>query len=251
VLIVLDAGVVRRDFPVAYANWLLGESPADAAGRTPSWRADLPDGEAQALARQEREKVEAAIGAHLDLARPLDHRPDGEAVVRATTRVVQAADLDHIRSMLLGSWGADSARRMGTVPLTILALGLLSLVGALVASFRARSRELGVLRSCGLTRAGLLRLALGESLLIGLSALIVGLAGGAAAALALLRITTLIGYEHRGMVGLVPQFIMPWTWLWPGLVLCLVVCALAALWAGWRTGRTPPASLVAAGPRLS
>jgi putative ABC transport system permease protein len=243
VMLVLAADAVRRDFPVAYANFLLGNLPS-AAGRSSSFPGDLPSADALAASAAERDAVEAAVAAAVNLTRSVEHRPDGGPATRAAARVVQTDDLDRTRHALLGDWGGGTARRMGWVPLVVLGLSLLSVAGALVASLRARGRELGVLRSCGLSRSGLARLALAESLLLGLAAVPVAAVFGGGGAWVLLEVTAVVGYR-LDFAGIRPEFTVPWEWLWPGWALTALVCGLAAVWAGWRVGRTPPATLMA------
>jgi hypothetical protein len=101
-----------------------------------------------------------------------------------------------------------------------------------------------VLRSCGLGRAALLRLALAECVLVGLAAVAIATWFGVVGAWLLLRVSTIAGY-HLRFVGIQPDFVVPWAWLAPGWLATVGVCALAALLAGWRLGRTPPADLLA------
>lgn len=248
VLVLLDGDTVRRDFSTAYANFLLADPPA-TTGVDAGFRSDLPDADAHAIARDQREALAATLTALIDPAKPVSHHPEGGEAVTATRRVIQVADLDGMRASLMGEWGAAAVKRMGIAPLFVLALALLPVIGTLVAALRARSRELGVLRSCGLTRSGLLRLALGEGLLLGVAALIIGSIAGALSAWMLLKLTTVLGYLF--FIGLSPTFLVPWTWLWPGAAATIVICALAALWAGWRIGRIPPALLAASSTRVS
>lgn len=246
-LVVLDAAAVRRDFPSApWANYLLGDPPDDGADAR--FRTDLPEPDARAIAHPQRMRLEDGLAALVDLDRRLAHRPDGVHEVTLSGRTVQVDDLDATRASLLGDWGGGAVRRMGLMPLTALALALFAVAGTLAASLRARSRELGILRACGLTRAGLLRLALGEALLVCLAATAIGFAAGAAAAWLMLEITAILGY--RLFIGVAPGYVVPWAWLWPGAALAAAVCVLAAAWAAWRVGRSSPAAL-AAGPRPS
>jgi len=242
-LVILGAETARRDFPVAHANYLLGNSVPGEHGRISRFRGALPPLEAYQASIAEREMLETAVGAAIDLERPIEHRPDNGIPTVASKRVAQVDDLDRTRHELLGGWGGGTVKKMGWLPLVALAVSLLSVTGTLVVSLRSRGRELGVLRSCGLTRFGLLRLAVAESLLIGVSAVVAaGLFGGAEAWL-MLKVASILGY-HLDFAGIRPEFTIPWGWLWPGALLTAAICGLAALWAGWRIGRIPPAVLM-------
>lgn len=244
-MLVLDADTVRRDFPVAHVNFLLGDTYREGDASSTMFRSDLSKDEAYARSRAEREAIESALIRIVDLARPIEHRPDGENVVVAKKRVAQVDDLDRTRASLRGEWGGAAVKRMGQAPLLVLALSLLSVSGALVGSFHARSRELGVLRSCGLTRFGLARLAVAEALLLGVAAIpIAALLGGVGAAM-MLEVARVVGYR-LDFAGIQPELIVPWSWFWPGLLVTAIVCALAAIWAAHRVGRTPPASMISA-----
>lgn len=244
-MLVLDADTVRRDFPVAHVNFLLGDTFAGGDHVPTRFRNDLSKEEAYARSRTDRETIESAVAGIVDLTRPIEHRPDGETVVVANRRIVQVDDLDRTRASLRGDWGGAAVKRMGQAPLLVLALSLVSVSGSLVGSFRARSRELGVLRSYGLTRFGLARLAIAEALLLGAAAVPIAALLGGVGALMMLQVASVVGYR-LDFAGIQPELIVPWPWLWPGLVVTAVVCCLAALWAAYRVGRTPPASMISA-----
>lgn len=250
VMVVLAAETVRRDFPVAYANYFLGNPAPDAAGTIPGFRRDVPVNEAHAQASTARQEVESSFRAAVDLQRPIEFQPDGGPRVRTPVRTVQVDDLDRTRFELLGNWGGGSAQRMGWLPLLVLAISLLSVSGAVAASMRAHGYELGVLRSCGLTRFGLLRLALAESLMIGLAAIPVAAFLGAGVAWIMLDVTSLVGYR-LDFAGIRPDFVVPWAWFLPGGLLTLIVCGLAALWGGWRVSRTAPSVLLSGSTKTS
>lgn len=241
-MVVLDADVARRDFPVAHANFLLGNT-LTAEGVPTAFQSELPKLEAFAASNAERETLERNISQIGDLNRPLDYRTEEGNERRANRRIVQVDDLQRTSYELKGDWGGGAVKRMGMLPLFVLGLSLFSVCGALAASFRASARELGVLRSCGMTRFGLARLALAESLLLGLSAFPVAALIGGAGAWILLEVSSVVGFR-LDFTGIKPTFVVPWRWLAPGFVVTFVVCVLASLWAAWRVGRIPPATLL-------
>ncbi|WP_428307719.1 FtsX-like permease family protein [Lacipirellula sp.] len=249
VMVVLSADTVRHDFPVAYANFLLGGSLVNGAGQPNLFRGDLPRDEAYDASNREREALEAALAAAVDLQRPIEFQPDGGPAVVANQRIAQVDDLDRTRFELVGDWGGGAVKRMAVAPLLALALSLSTVSGTLVVSLRARSRELGVLRSCGLTRMGLARLALAESLLLGLAAIPVAAFVGTGGAWLMLEVANVVGYR-LDFSGINAELTIPWAWLWPGALLTLIICGLAALLAAWRVSRTPPATLMSGAANL-
>jgi putative ABC transport system permease protein len=244
VMVVLDANSVRRDFHVGcYANFLLGNPLLDGNGNIPGYRQDLPEVEADAASEVERESLEAKLAATIDLTIPVDYELEPNVKVQANSRVVQVDDLDRTRAALWGEWGGKAVKRLGQLPLIILTLSLFSVSGTLMISMRSRAHELGVLRSCGLTRVAMVRLCIAEGVLLGLSAIpVAALLGGGSAWIAL-EIASIIGYR-LDFSGIDPTFVVPWSWLWPGAVITAAVCCLAAVWAGWRISRVAPAALI-------
>ena len=129
---------------------------------------------------------------------------------------------------------------MSKLPLIGLALTTLALVNTLMASVRIRSREFGLLRSLGVTRSGLFRLILGESLLIGIAAIALSLSFGLVAAwgsINLCRYGNFFG-------GLAPSLVIPWIHLSIGFGMTLGLSLLAALWPASILARKQPLQLL-------
>ncbi|QDT55767.1 FtsX-like permease family protein [Caulifigura coniformis] len=242
-MVVLDAKTVRRDFFVSDANYLLGWTRPAASAPPSRYGAGTAEPESYQVSRGERLDLERQVSALLDLDRPIRYSPDGGAEITLSSRVVQVDDLDRARSELLGNWGGGAVRKMGWLPMMALAISLFSVAGSLAVSLQARSRELGILRSCGMTRFGLLRLAIAESVLVTLAAVVVAGLFGAGQAWLMLQLASIIGY-HLDFAGIRPEFTVPWEWMVPGALMTAAVCGLAALWAGWRIGRLAPAGLL-------
>lgn len=134
----------------------------------------------------------------------------------------------------------NSIKAMSQLPLIGLALTTLALVNTLMASVRIRSREFGLLRALGVTRSGLFRLILGESILIGLTAIALSLCFGIVAAWGSIN---LCRYGHF-FGGLAPSLVIPWAHLVVGFAMTLGLSLLAALWPASRLARKQPLQLL-------
>ncbi|QEH39146.1 FtsX-like permease family protein [Aquisphaera giovannonii] len=132
---------------------------------------------------------------------------------------------------------------LSQLPLVTLAVTSLGVVNAVLASIRARRWELGVLRAVGLTRWGLARVILAESLLVGAVACLLSLGFGAMAGYCGTGVSRYISI--RG--GQYTPLVIPWYGLSVGFGSTLGLCLLAALWPAIRTGLTEPLKLLQAG----
>ncbi len=132
---------------------------------------------------------------------------------------------------------------LGKLPLVTIAVTSLGVVNTVLSSIRARRRDLGVLRSMGLTRFALFRLILAEVLLIGIVACALSLAFGALAGYCGAGVTRYVNI--RG--GQYTPLVIPWAKLVVGFALTLGLSLLAALWPAAATGRAEPLRLLQAG----
>ena len=238
VLVVLNAETMRNDFPVAYANYFLGDVP-----NTGEYPLDKPLRDAFALSRQHRTQVEGLVREVLDLDRAMTYPTDAIRESRLASRSVLADDLDRTRRVLATSWGGSAVRTLGSLPLFVLGLSLIAVSTSLVTSLNARTRQLGVLRCVGMSRWMLLRMVLAESLLVGTSAIAASFFWGSVGAWLMLRVASIVGY-HLMFPGIRTTFQIPWPWLAPGFIVTVLVCTLAAIWAGWNIGRRSPIGLL-------
>ncbi|MGD9635105.1 MAG: ABC transporter permease [Pirellulales bacterium] len=238
-MVVLDANIVRREFPVAFANYLIGSADSPSLW----FHAGTTGEQAFADSNRNRQALETAVGQVIDLGRALEYRPDGGQPVQTTRRVAQVDDLDRTRYELLGNWGGGAVKRLGILPLVILALSLTSLSSGLVVSFLSRARELGILRTCGLTRLALARLCVAVGLLLGIAAVPIAAVIGLGGAWLMLEVASVVGYR-LDFAGIQPALDIPWHWLWPGILLTLLVSCIAGIWAAWRIGRVSPDALL-------
>lgn len=153
---------------------------------------------------------------------------------RATaTETVRKAITMHADGMI---WG------MSQLPLVTLMIMSLAVANAVIASFRARIWEFGVLRSVGITRWQLVRLIVAESVLIGLVACSLSLLFGLTAGWCGVGMA-----QYGGWFAGPPTFLIPWTQLSFGFMLTLALCLLAAVWPVVRAGRAEPLALLQAG----
>jgi ABC-type lipoprotein release transport system permease subunit len=137
---------------------------------------------------------------------------------------------------------------------SVLILGLFGIVAigvaaTLLASILERTRELGLLLALGTPPALLRRMVLAEGALLGLCAVAIGLAGGAAATAALAH----VGLDARASFSeeiayggaLFSLKIYPawdWTQTTRAVLLLFAVHLAAAAWPAWRAGATAPAA---------
>ncbi|MEM6981019.1 MAG: ABC transporter permease [Planctomycetota bacterium] len=251
-LIISDVESVRRTFNTAHANYLWGDgasgdasSDSGAMGST-MFGAAYPENASLRIgtesSRHDRERLAGVVKQTVDVNRPISHAPDG-ITVTCRQRSVQVDDIDRVRSALRGDWGGVVVRRLGWMPLIFLAASLFSVVGTLTGSLRSRARELAILRSCGLSRFGLLRLGLGESVLHGVSALVVSCLLGFGGAWLMLQVAHIAGIYWR-WAGIGAELLVPWNWLWPGMLLTFLICGLASSVAAYRIGKETPAQLL-------
>ncbi len=136
---------------------------------------------------------------------------------------------------------ADSViQAMSKMPMIVLAIASLGMMGTIAASVRTRRFELGVLRSVGLSRSGLVRLILAEAILIAFAAILLSLGFG------LLGAWCSIGTARYVSVfgGIVPPLVLPIRWLALGFGAALGLCLIAALYPAIATGREEPAALL-------
>jgi len=111
------------------------------------------------------------------------------------------------------------------LPLITLAISSLAVFNTLMASVRARFWQIGVLRGIGLTRWQLLRLVLGESMLICGAACLLSLVSGVGLAWTGTRLCTLFFFFG----GNTPPLVLPWAGLGVGYGLAVGLCLVAGL----------------------
>jgi putative ABC transport system permease protein len=151
------------------------------------------------------------------------------------TRLLAGAQRDRIKMMI------DS---IAYYPLWALALASVAVVNTLFASIRARSWDIGILRSIGQTRSQVIRQVLAEGILIGLVACAVSLA------FALLASKAGIIASSRTMDVAAP-YTISWIHLGIGLGLAMVICVIASVVPAFLAARRQPLSLLQAGRAMA
>ncbi len=112
--------------------------------------------------------------------------------------------------------------------LVIAGIGVLNLMMSNVAS---RSRELALLRAVGMTEFQVLRMVIGEALVLGLLSGVIGLPLGIQLAHASNVFTVRMFAFH-------PELAIPWDWVAGTMALTVGVCLIAGLWPAHRASRS-------------
>lgn len=127
-------------------------------------------------------------------------------------------------------------------PIVALLVASVAVANTIMASIRARRWEFGVLRSVALTRGNLVRLVLGESILLGLVACLLSLAAGVHSAWCGMGIAA-----HLVLGDIRPPLVLPWGALLAGFATAITFALLAAIVPAWATARREPLSLLQSG----
>ncbi|MDO4570503.1 MAG: FtsX-like permease family protein [Planctomycetia bacterium] len=153
--------------------------------------------------------------------------------------LAQVSTIESLNGSLLGRANSVIAM-MSRMPLMILLISTIAVVNTMVVSVRARRWSMGVLRACGVTRGGLVRLVLAESLLIGLCACVMSFSFGWFYSWVLLGMTPSLSPFG---VGTTPM-VYPWGSLCLGFGIALGACILASLYPAVAVGYEETANLL-------
>ena len=212
---------VARDFGLKNVRfyWAKTKGPADSKALAAS---------AQALAQ-------GATGVSYQLAGGGFPQMDSGPTVRVTT----PGDIRQRIAARADSWIWALSR----LPLVTLAVSAIGVLNAMLASVRARTWDMGVLRALGFTRFALVRLVIAEGLLVGIVACLLSLAFGLMAGWCGSGISQYVSFFG----GLHPTLVIPWRGIGIGVGLALGLCVAAALWPAIRIGRSQTLGLLQAG----
>ena len=186
----------------------------------------------------------------------LDDLDEHFGIKEVTTFLVKAADgaaVDDVIAEIMTAYGDEyqlvvesnaalKERALGLMDQAFVMFDVLGIIAVLVAalgivntlsmSVVERTREIGMLRSVGMTRAQVVRMVLAEAGLLGLIGGLLGLGVGVVLAWVLLA-------AMGAMSGYALDFVLPTRTLWWSLGVALLVSQLAALVPAVRAARTP------------
>ena len=132
---------------------------------------------------------------------------------------------------------------LSKLPLITLAVSAIGVLNAIMASVRASTWDMGVLRSLGFGRSALVRMVIAEALLVGLVACLLSVGFGITAGWCGSGISQYVSFFG----GLNPSLVIPWGKVGMGVGTTLLLCLLAALWPAIQTGRLDTLRLLQAG----
>jgi putative ABC transport system permease protein len=129
---------------------------------------------------------------------------------------------------------------ISTVAFAAMAVASLGVANTVMASVRSRQWQFGILRSVGLTRGGLLRLVMAESLLIGFIGVAMGLVSGLLQSVDARRLSQIT-------VGYLPPVAIPWDMIGLGVGIIMAISMLASIGPAILTARSEPLFLLQSG----
>ena len=158
---------------------------------------------------------------------------------RDMIRQMQGAQLATIESVngSLQSRAGNVIGMMTKMPLIMLAISTIAILNTMIVSVFTRRWEMGVLRACGITRSGLVRLILAEAILIGSCAIAMSFLFGIFYSWLLIHITSMFGI-------VTPPLIIPWSKVGFGFTLTLCFCLAASIYPALVAGRKEPVELL-------
>jgi putative ABC transport system permease protein len=126
---------------------------------------------------------------------------------------------------------SEVTRLIAAVPAVALIVAALGVANLMTANVTARAKQLAMLRAVGATRGLILRLVVGEALVLGLLGSLMGVALGVHLAFNTAQLT-------QQMWGFAIDVTLPWGFLAGAIVFTLALCLVAALVPARRAART-------------
>ena len=152
---------------------------------------------------------------------------------------LRAGDVRHIKYQIQQGF-ERLLLLLSSVAFAAMVVAALGVTNTIMASIRSRRWQFGILRSIGVTRSQLLRLVLGEALLLGVVGCVLGLTAG-----------FLMSIDANGLnkfiLGYVVEIVPPWNMIWVGVAIVMSIAALASLWPAVSVARAQPLALLQAG----
>ncbi|HEX4123227.1 MAG TPA: FtsX-like permease family protein [Tepidisphaeraceae bacterium] len=165
------------------------------------------------------------------IVKRLEHRLGSEGLAVRDVRKIKAKIEGGFNRLLL---------LLSTVAFAAMAVASLGVANTIMAAIRSRQWQFGILRSIGLPRGQLLRLVVGEAILLGLVGAALGLVAG-----------ILMGIDARALstvvTGYNPPLAVPWSIVAMGVAAVMGIAILASIWPAVRVSRREPLSLLQAG----
>jgi putative ABC transport system permease protein len=151
----------------------------------------------------------------------------------------KAGDVRHIKYEIIKGF-QRLLLLLSTVAFSAMAVASLGVTNTVMASVRSRQWQFGILRSIGVTRGQLMRLVMGEAVLLGVVGCLLGLAMG------FLMSVNALGIS-KSVIGYVTPLTPPWPMIGLGVGIILVVSLLAGIWPSARAARSQPLTLLQSG----
>jgi putative ABC transport system permease protein len=151
----------------------------------------------------------------------------------------KAGDVRHIKYEIIKGF-QRLLLLLSTVAFSAMAVASLGVTNTVMASVRSRQWQFGILRSIGVTRGQLMRLVMGEAVLLGVVGCLLGLAMG------FLMSVNALGIS-KSVIGYVTPLTPPWSMIGLGVGIILVVSLLAGIWPSASAARSQPLTLLQSG----
>jgi putative ABC transport system permease protein len=220
-MVFADYGTVTRDFELTTIRFFWSDTQGVVDG--------------SALAENARDFAQTVTGYPFQVAGSGFPQNDNGYTIRVTT----PGDIRQRIRARADQWIWALSR----LPLVTLAVSTIGVLNAILASIRARTWDIGILRALGFTRGTIIRLVIAESLLVGIVACLLSVSFGIMAGWCGSGISQYVSFFG----GMHPALIIPWSSLAFGLAATVCLCLLAALWPAIRIGRTETLRLLQAG----
>ena len=221
--------VVQRDYKINAAAFFWFDRTLDANGK-PTVSDNVLEESLQKIADMHiinRTSTETANGEHNDPQQSI------------TNPMVKVNSREYLNDRV-GSRSDSVIQAAAKMPMVLLVISCFGMMGTIAASVRTRRFELGVLRSLGVTRWGLVRLMIAEAILISLAAIVISLTAGTIGAwcfIGLMRYVSVFG-------GFISPLVIPATYLMIGFGMTVAFCTLASLFPAIFAARAEPTSLL-------
>ncbi len=129
---------------------------------------------------------------------------------------------------------------VSTIAFAAMLVASLGVTNTVMASVRSRQWQFGVLRAIGVTRSQLLRLVIGEALLLGLIGIGLGVAAGAEMSVNARQLTVMT-------IGFKTDLVIPWGIIGVGAGVVLLIAIVGGILPAVRVSRAQPLALLQAG----